>query len=114
MQAIDILAHRGNIDGPHRERENTVQACAGALAAGFGLEIDVRHGQTGCYVSHDMAMPVAGNSLSRFVPLFRAHPDRPVAVNVKELDNVPALACLVRAGTFGRRAFLFDFELLEP
>ena len=110
-----ILAHRGNLRGPDKARENTYETCSEAMKAGFGLEIDLRRDAKGrWYVSHDPASWRKETSLDRFIPLFGGHPDLPIAVNVKELESVRELAGLLVSGAFGRRAFLFDFELLEP
>jgi glycerophosphoryl diester phosphodiesterase len=110
-----ILAHRGNLHGPDKARENSYDSCAQAMAAGFGLEIDLRRdAEKRWYVSHDYAPWRSEISLGRFEPLFRQWPEQPIAVNVKELDSVAELAALVGSGVFGRRAFLFDFELCEP
>lgn len=110
-----ILAHRGDLRGPDRATENTVDAYSEALEAGFCLEIDVRREPSGTfYISHDPVPARPGLALDLFEPHFRAHPGRTVAVNVKELGYEPALAELVLTGTFGNDAFLFDFELLEP
>ncbi len=42
-----ILAHRANLTGPHSVLENSLAACANALAEGFGLETDLRRDSTG-------------------------------------------------------------------
>jgi glycerophosphoryl diester phosphodiesterase len=110
-----LLAHRGNLDGPNPETENSVAACAEALRLGFGLEIDLRRDSQGAfYISHDAAPRTAANDLSAYAALFREHPGRVIAVNVKEFGYEEALIGLQAAGVFGRGAFFFDFELLEP
>jgi len=110
-----IIAHRGNLRGPNQATENTVRAYQESLNAGFGLEIDVRRSSLGgFYISHDPANNCSDLSLELFTPHFRAHSERTVAINVKELGYESALADLVLAGTFGNEAFLFDLELLEP
>lgn len=115
MSHFIILAHRGNVRGPDRETENTVEAYRVAVEAGFGLEIDVRRDRAGgFYISHDIANRTEANCLEAFEPVFRAHADCVVAVNVKELGYELDLAQLVQRGVFGNRAFLFDAELLEP
>jgi len=110
-----ILAHRANLQGPHSCEENSITACQSALEAGFGLETDLRRDVSGSfYISHD---PWPDASLPSFEPyekLFRAWPDRVLAVNVKELGYEEKLIDLYLKGTFGNRAFYFDFELLQP
>ena len=112
---MDILAHRGNIDGPDLNLENTYEAYERALSLGFGLEIDLRRsGPSQFYVSHDRLTNTASQDLSRFAPLFRRYSGSIIAVNVKELGYEEQLAALQESGVFGSRSFFFDFELLEP
>lgn len=115
MKLINVLAHRGNIEGPESKLENTAAKCRGAMAAGFGLEIDLRRSALGeFYISHDPAPPTSDSRLEKFEPMFRKHSDLVVAVNVKELGYEEELARLMEQGVFGRRSFYFDFEFLEP
>ena len=116
VMAIEILAHRSNLAGPDRFTENSVEACRQALAAGFGLEIDLRRDEAGqFYISHDAAPHATGNLLDAYRPLFQAHPHLSIAVNVKETGFEEDLIALQRSGIFGGRSdFYFDFELLEP
>ena len=115
MTVPAILAHRGNLHGPDPRTENTLEVYRRALEAGYGLEIDVRRSPSGeYYISHDSVQDWRGLSLDKFEPTFRAHKDCWVAVNAKELGYELGLAQLVARGIFGARAFLFDFELLEP
>jgi YrbI family 3-deoxy-D-manno-octulosonate 8-phosphate phosphatase len=52
---VIYIAHRGNINGPSGERENTPEAVMAALAAGFHVEVDVwRQGQK-YFMGHDYA-----------------------------------------------------------
>jgi hypothetical protein len=110
-----ILAHRANLTGPHSVKENSLAACAGALASGFGLETDLRRDPAGrFYISHDPAPQTPENGLEAFSKLFQQHPATELAINVKELGYEPALLELMRSGALGKRSFFFDFELLEP
>jgi glycerophosphoryl diester phosphodiesterase len=110
-----ILAHRANLTGPHSVLENSLAACANALAEGFGLETDLRRDDSGAfYISHDAASLTLENSLEAFTQLFRQYPEAELAINVKELGYESALIELMNQGKFGRRSFYFDFELLEP
>ena len=110
-----ILAHRANLAGPHSAVENSPEACARALAEGFGLETDLRRDATGAfYISHDASPRSAENSLERFTELFGRHPAAELAINVKEPGYEPALIDLMKSGALGGRSFYFDFELLEP
>src|SRR5580698_7044326 len=110
-----ILAHRANLTGPHSVLENSLAACAGALAEGFGLETDLRRDASGAfYVSHDPGPRTLENSLETFTELFRQYPGAELAINVKELGYETALIELMNSGRLGQRSFYFDFELLEP
>lgn len=110
-----ILAHRANLKGPRSVAENSLEACAAALAAGFGLETDLRRDAAGeFYISHDFAPRSPENSLARYTELFQKHPSAELAINVKELGYEPALVELMNSGRLGKRSFYFDFELLEP
>jgi glycerophosphoryl diester phosphodiesterase len=110
-----ILAHRANLAGPHSAVENSLEACARALELGFGLETDLRReGADAYYISHDPHPRTPANSLEGYNKLFARHPAAELAVNVKELGYEAALVELMNSGRLGKRAFYFDFELLEP
>ena len=110
-----ILVHRANLKGPRSVIENSLAACADALAAGFGLETDLRRDASGAfYISHDPQPRTPVNSLEAYTKLFRQYPAAELAINVKELGYEPALIELMRSGDLGARSFYFDFELLEP
>ena len=38
---MKLIAHRGNIDGPNPERENSPEYIEEALKAGYDVEVDV-------------------------------------------------------------------------
>lgn len=110
-----ILAHRANLTGPDAAIENSLAATTLALEAGFGIETDLRRDPAGrCYIAHDPHGWNTANDFAAFARLFRTHPDRPVALNVKELGYEAELLARQLDGDFGARSFLFDFELLEP
>jgi glycerophosphoryl diester phosphodiesterase len=48
-----IISHRGNLDGPNAEEENTLRAIKRALEAGFDVEIDVWMMLDELYLGHD-------------------------------------------------------------
>ena len=112
---IKILAHRANLSGPHSVVENSLGACAEALALGFGLETDLRRDAAGrFYISHDPHSHTAENDLAAYSELFRRYPGPELAINVKELGYESALVDLMLGGGLGATGFYFDFELLEP
>lgn len=115
MDRPAILAHRANVAGPDPVHENSLAACAHALAEGFGLEIDLRRDAGGAfYIAHDPQPRTAANDFEPYAALLAQWPDLVVATNVKELGYEQALINLYAAGQLGRAAFYFDFELLEP
>jgi hypothetical protein len=110
-----ILAHRGNLRGPAPMAENSFAATAEALKMGFGLETDLRRDNARrFYIAHDQQAWTPDNDLDTFVKLFRQHPDRCIAINVKDLCHAADLVALQLSGQFGSNSFYFDFELLEP
>jgi glycerophosphoryl diester phosphodiesterase len=110
-----ILAHRANLTGPRSVAENSLEACARALEAGFGLETDLRRDASGLfYISHDAAPRSAENELAGYSEVFRRHPEAVLAINVKELGYESELVDLMKSGDLGANSFYFDFELLEP
>jgi glycerophosphoryl diester phosphodiesterase len=112
---VIVLAHRGNVRGPERGRENSLALIDEALSLGFGLETDVRHASGhGFYVSHDPAVPGGGALLRAHAELWRRHPQAMVALNVKELGQEAALVAELRAMGVAQQLFLFDMELIEP
>jgi glycerophosphoryl diester phosphodiesterase len=114
MKPPAILAHRANLAGPDRPHENSLAACARALAEDFGLEIDLRREAGGAfYIAHDPQPRTAANDFPQYAALFMQWPDLVVATNVKELGYEQALIDLHASGQLGRAAFYFDFELLE-
>lgn len=101
--------------GPDPTHENRLARVGDALAAGYGLETDVRYaaGQ-GFYISHDLAMPTGQSLLAAHCALWRRHPDAIIALNVKELGQERALLEALNALRVVPQLFLFDMELIEP
>ena len=50
-----LIAHRGSIDGPIKERENTLSYIEEAHDAGYDVEIDIRLENNKLYLGHDKA-----------------------------------------------------------
>lgn len=48
-----IISHRGNLDGPNPERENSPDYIEEALAAGFNVEVDVWWHEDAFWLGHD-------------------------------------------------------------
>jgi len=50
---MKLIAHRGNLSGPDRERENTTDTIRKALEEGFDVELDVRLVNGSWFLGHD-------------------------------------------------------------
>ena len=50
-----LIAHRGNINGPDKENENSYYSINFALKMGFEVEIDLRFYNSKLYIGHDKA-----------------------------------------------------------
>ena len=48
-----IIAHRGNVDGPNPERENSPDYIDEALSMGYDVEIDLRSKDKQLFLGHD-------------------------------------------------------------
>jgi glycerophosphoryl diester phosphodiesterase len=48
-----IISHRGNLDGPIPERENSLSYIDEAIEAGYNVEIDIRTEDGFLYLGHD-------------------------------------------------------------
>jgi glycerophosphoryl diester phosphodiesterase len=110
---MNILAHRGNLTGPDPARENTLERISLALAAGFGVETDIRRAAQGFYISHDVAPFSASADASRHAALWRRYPRQAIALNVKELGAEKPLIEFLSQTETAFQVFLFDLELLE-
>lgn len=50
---MKIISHRGNLDGPNRNKENSTSGIISALNYGFDVEIDVWNKNGKWYLGHD-------------------------------------------------------------
>ena len=50
---MKIIAHRANIDGPNRERENKISSIKQCIDIGYDVEIDIRMIDRKLYLGHD-------------------------------------------------------------
>ena len=48
-----IISHRGNLNGPNPERENSPTYITEAISAGFDVEVDVWWWKDGLWLGHD-------------------------------------------------------------
>ncbi len=51
-----IIAHRGLVNGPDKDKENTLTAFLSARSQGFDVEIDVWYDNYKLYIGHDTPM----------------------------------------------------------
>lgn len=109
-----ILAHRGNLQGISRLRENTPELLTQAFENGFGIETDIRRATTGeLYISHDRTRELSAKRAADHAALWRQFPRQPVALNVKETGYEELLVNFIEQHQLIQQAFLFDFELIE-
>ena len=111
---MEILAHRGYLNGPDPGAENRLGSMERCLERGWGLETDLRVAPDGrFYISHDPAPITEANAAEACCGLWRRYPYATIALNLKELGyETELLAFLERAGVLDQ-LFLFDMELLE-
>ena len=50
---MKLISHRGNINGPNPERENTIDFIEEAIQKGFDVEIDIHSRKNELYLGHD-------------------------------------------------------------
>ncbi|GIG29919.1 hypothetical protein [Cellulomonas marina] len=108
MRPARVLAHRGLWEGT-ADAPNSPGALRAALAAGFGLETDVRDGGGTLVVSHDP--PRGGEPTLADVFLGMPAGGGPLAVNVKADGIAPALAAAL--ADVPRPWFAFDMSVPE-
>lgn len=105
---MKLIAHRGHWLQP--SEKNSVDAFERALAAGHGIETDLRDAHGAVVIAHDM--PRGGElTLDAFLALCARHPQRgPLALNIKA-DGLQAAVreALARHAIAG--AFVFDMAL---
>ena len=114
---MEIISHRGNLEGPCHAKENSLAAISEAAQAGFGVELDLRlHVDGRWYLSHD---PLSQAETAVWLDdnlksLIGNNSHLQWAINIKAIHGLPELATLTRECWFHRNCFYFDFELLEP
>jgi len=52
---MEIISHRGNLNGPSPLEENTIKAITDAFALGFSVEFDIRYHDVDFWLGHDSA-----------------------------------------------------------
>jgi hypothetical protein len=108
---VEILAHRGNINGADHSRENSTNACKECLDLGFGLELDVRNYEGNFYAKHDPVISNKEQSWAEIVEVINDYPQLPIAINIKDTDHETYLIESIR-NLSKLKVFLFDLELV--
>jgi glycerophosphoryl diester phosphodiesterase len=108
------IAHRGNLSGVDVQSENSLDQISRALNSGFGVETDIRRSQSGdFYISHDHVPLSECNAAREHARLWRSHPDRVVALNIKELGYEAELLAFLESEKVCDQVFLFDMDMIE-
>lgn len=106
---IEIIAHRGIWKS--QQEQNSIAAIHAALAAGFGVELDVRDLDGELVVAHDLPRAGAPRFDALYNEVSAIDVSRSWAVNVKA-DGLQDLLAPY-AEKLGRRAFVFDASVPE-
>jgi glycerophosphoryl diester phosphodiesterase len=109
---MNIISHRGNLDGRTAAHENCSSYLAKAVASGFSVEFDVNLalGKDRLVLSHDEAAWSGERDPSGFLSSPSAGSLH--ALNIKDLCTVYEIARLLEQAGTKDQFFLFDFELL--
>lgn len=103
---MEIIAHRGFIDGPVAPCRNQLGS---AMARGFGVEFDIRDGASGIVLAHDPwepDVPALGDFLGR-VPASGT-----LAINIKSCGLAARVKKeLAASGVCPDRCFFFDMAI---
>ena len=108
-----IVAHRGNVIGPRREWENSIEAVNYCLSSHWSVEIDIRWNKNcGFYISHDwISLPKC--QIEDYFQLIARQAEYPIALNIKELGYEDKLINELISAHVVDKVFLFDMELIE-
>jgi hypothetical protein len=91
-----LIAHRGNINGKQRGRENTIPYIDEALAEGFDVEIDLWGHRNFLYLGHDEPLGIVD-------PVYLQNPS--LWCHAKNLDAVVKLQHLNTKGGYNIHFF---------
>ena len=92
---MQLIAHRGNIDGPIIDKENHPSYIDRAIELGYDVEIDIRYISNMFYLGHDRAdYPVTSNwILNRKQHLWIHCKNLESAYQIKKLDSTIRFFC---------------------
>jgi len=64
---MKVISHRGNLNGPNKQAENTIESIKSAINLGFDVEIDVWYIDNILYLGHDSDSLIADYNLKNFL-----------------------------------------------
>jgi len=64
---MKIISHRGNLNGPNKQTENTIESIKLAINLGFDVEIDVWYIDNILYLGHDSDSLITDNNFHNFL-----------------------------------------------
>jgi len=64
---MKIISHRGNLNGPNKNTENTIQSINNAIDFGFDVEIDVWYIDNILYLGHDKDLLISDPNLKNYL-----------------------------------------------
>jgi glycerophosphoryl diester phosphodiesterase len=64
---MKVISHRGNLNGPNKQTENTIESIKAAINLGFDVEIDVWYIDNILYLGHDSDSLITDYNLKNFL-----------------------------------------------
>ena len=64
---MKVISHRGNLNGPNKQAENTIESIKSAINLGFDVEIDVWYIDNILYLGHDSDSLITDHNLKNFL-----------------------------------------------
>ena len=64
---MKVISHRGNLNGPNKQTENTIESIKTAINLGFDVEIDVWYIDKILYLGHDSDSLITDHNLKNFL-----------------------------------------------
>lgn len=80
---MKIISHRGNLNGPNQNTENTIDAIEKALQSGFGVEIDIWYFASRFWLGHDS--PETSFSFDTLIRWSNMYADQNLYVHCKNI-----------------------------
>ena len=106
---MKLIAHRALWNG--LRKPNSLSALEAALAAGFGVETDLRSYADEIYIAHDPILDPQGvPHFDDFLAIAAKYPDAPLFLNIKE-DGLCQILCKKKMEIAGVRGVFFDMSV---